>query len=89
MYTPETLFNGIMIEEGIPEEVVKELSNLGHNPHIVSGHDRAAFGRGQVISQGSWWKPDNTQVIAQGTKDGRSVFWAGSDPRADGCVAGY
>lgn len=82
MYTPASIFNAIRLEEGIPNSVVSELKALGHSAELVSGHERSMFGRGQVISQGSWWR--------SGLDDrDKQVYWAGSDPRADGLVASY
>src|SRR5690606_9529100 len=61
--------NGMVsIEEGVPEAVVQQLADMGHRVAIVRDHDRATFGRGQII-----WRHPVT-----------GVFWAGSDPRADG-----
>lgn len=82
MYTPASIFDALRVEEGIPAEVVSELKSLGHNAELVSGHSRAMFGRGQVISQGSWWRSGLNGRDKQ-------VYWAGSDPRADGLVASY
>ena len=58
----------VSIEEGVPEAVVQQLAGMGHRVAIVRDHDRATFGRGQII-----WRHPVT-----------GVFWAGSDPRADG-----
>lgn len=61
--------NGVIcIEEGIPEEVVHQLAAMGHRVTYVKGFDRSVFGRGQIILR----NPTT------------GVFWAGSDPRADG-----
>jgi gamma-glutamyltranspeptidase/glutathione hydrolase len=43
---------------------------MGHPVMPVSGHERAVFGRGQVIVR----EPET------------GVLWGGSDPRADGCA---
>jgi len=40
---------------------------------VVSGYNRATFGRGQIIRR----DPQS------------GVLWAGSDPRADGCAMGF
>jgi gamma-glutamyltranspeptidase / glutathione hydrolase len=62
------------LEDGIPKEVVEELKRRGHKLHpYVSGHERSAFGRAQII------KRDRTT----------GVLWAGSDGRADGCAMGF
>jgi gamma-glutamyltranspeptidase/glutathione hydrolase len=62
------------LEEGIGEEVVAKLREMGHPiKAVVSGYNRATFGRGQIIR-----------------RDPQSgVLWAGSDPRADGCAMGF
>jgi len=64
----------VQLEDGVDEEDVTELRRRGHS--VVSnvvGHDRAVFGRAQIIHR------DRTS----------GVLWAGSDGRADGCAMGY
>ena len=61
---------GVSLEAGIPSMVLDELSALGHAVNEVSGHERALFGRGQVILR----------------DPASEVLCAGSDPRADGCA---
>jgi gamma-glutamyltranspeptidase/glutathione hydrolase len=60
----------VALEEGIPLAVVEDLRQMGHPATPVSGHERAIFGRGQVIFREA--------------KTG--LLWGGSDPRADGCA---
>jgi gamma-glutamyltranspeptidase/glutathione hydrolase len=43
----------VALEEGIPPQVVAELAGMGHSVVSVRGHERAAFGRGQVILRGA------------------------------------
>ena len=65
----------ILLEDGITDDTIAELKELGHNVSSsspVAGHDRVVFGRGQII---------------QSKKGG--VWCAGSDPRADGLAIGY
>ena len=62
----------VFVEEGIRQETVKELRRLGHHVEVVTGHERALFGRGQVI-----------RVQEQ---EGRKVFSGGSDLRGDGAA---
>lgn len=40
--------NELFLEEGISEGVRDRLREMGHNVEILSGHERALFGRGQV-----------------------------------------
>jgi len=58
------------LEEGIPIRTMASLAAMGHPVMPVSGHERAVFGRGQVIVR----EPET------------GVLWGGSDPRADGCA---
>jgi gamma-glutamyltranspeptidase/glutathione hydrolase len=60
----------VAMEDGMPQETISGLKNMGHAMYPVSGYERALFGRGQVILRDS----------ATGT------LTAGSDPRADGCA---
>lgn len=61
------------IEDGIPAETVAELARRGHLLRLVTGYERALFGRGQIILR----DPES------------GVLTAGSDPRADGCAMTY
>jgi gamma-glutamyltranspeptidase/glutathione hydrolase len=58
------------LEHGIAEETAAALRAKGHRVSFLSGHDRAVFGRGQVILR----------------EPATGVLWGGSDPRADGCA---
>jgi gamma-glutamyltranspeptidase/glutathione hydrolase len=58
----------IALEEGMSEESIAGLQKLGHPTYLVSGYERALFGRGQVI--------------VRDAESG--VLCGGSDPRADG-----
>jgi gamma-glutamyltranspeptidase/glutathione hydrolase len=62
----------IAVEAGIGPDVVAELAKRGHDVQQVQGHQRAVFGRGQIITR----DPDS------------GVLCGGSDPRADGCAIG-
>ena len=72
------------LEEGIDETTIAGLKDLGHNVEgPVCGHDRAVFGRGQIVSL---LHPS----VRGGVSDGvEQVWWAGSDGRADGQAIGY
>lgn len=61
----------VSLEEGFPEEVVEGLRKMGHEVEIVTGWQRALFGRGQIIR-------------ALQDPNGEHVYWAGSDQRGDG-----
>ena len=52
------------------------LAAMGHDAHLVTGLGRGMFGRGQVIQK----------IVDQ---SGRTVWAAGSDPRADGHAAAH
>lgn len=62
----------VYLEEGIRDEVVQGLRELGHEVEVVRGYERGLFGRGQII---------RCHV-----EDGRCVYSAGSDPRGDGAA---
>lgn len=58
------------IEEGIPEDVVAKLKQMGHRTAVLVGNDRHWFGRGQIIKRDAENK----------------VYSAGSDLRGDGAA---
>jgi len=60
----------VSLEEGLPAETISELTRRGHEVRVVTGWERALFGRGQVIVR------DPVTGLLTG----------GSDPRADGCA---
>lgn len=60
----------VSLEEGIPRSSIAALAEMGHPVRVVSGMERALFGRGQVIYRDAQ----------------SGVLWGGSDPRADGCA---
>jgi gamma-glutamyltranspeptidase/glutathione hydrolase len=63
----------VCLEEGMPLAEMPRLAEMGHPLSHVCGHQRAIFGRGQIILRRA--------------SDG--VLCGGSDPRADGCALGY
>ena len=65
----------VFLEEGIGEEVVSGLRDLGHRVEVVSGFARSIFGRGQIIS------------VGHDAVTGHKVYSAGSDGRGDGAAA--
>jgi gamma-glutamyltranspeptidase/glutathione hydrolase len=60
----------VALESGMPEETIIGLKKMGHPVYVVSGYERALFGRGQVIL-----RDEKTGALS-----------AGSDLRADGCA---
>ena len=82
----------VYFEEGIPDAVIEKLrgkscshfsedrhlilprTEMGHDARRAAGLKRSMFGRGQVIQK-------------LNDKSGRTVWAAGSDPRADGHAA--
>ena len=77
--------NHVDFEDGFPSETIATLRSMGHDIGVLSGHQRAKFGRGQVITRGTWWSKTVDGEISKQS----NVYWAGSDPRADGIVATY
>ena len=65
-----TLVSQVALEGGIPAAAVAALAAMGHPVTVKSGHERAIFGRGQIILR----DPET------------GVLCGGSDPRADGCA---
>ncbi|KAJ3491061.1 hypothetical protein NLI96_g995 [Meripilus lineatus] len=61
----------VYLEEGISEEVLVKLQEMGHDTRRASGFQRGMLGRGQVIQR----------II---DINGERIWAAGSDPRADG-----
>ena len=62
----------VAVEEGIDSGLVRQLADRGHDVHTVRGHERALFGRGQIITR----DPQS------------GVLCGGSDLRGDGCAMG-
>lgn len=62
----------VYLEEGFGEDVVAELTKMGHQVKMVSGYGRGMFGRGQLIRKHE--------------EDGQIVYSAGSDLRGDGAA---
>jgi gamma-glutamyltranspeptidase / glutathione hydrolase len=60
----------VALEHGLPVDTINGLKERGHDIQLVSGWERALFGRGQVILR----DPET------------GVLTGGSDPRADGCA---
>jgi gamma-glutamyltranspeptidase/glutathione hydrolase len=60
----------VALESGISPAISTRLIQVGHPVRMVSGHERALFGRGQIILR----------------EAETGVLCGGSDPRADGCA---
>jgi gamma-glutamyltranspeptidase / glutathione hydrolase len=67
---PEQSDGMVSLEEGFPMQLLSDLEKMGHPVRLVSGMERALFGRGQIILRHAL----------------SGVLVGGSDPRADGCV---
>jgi gamma-glutamyltranspeptidase/glutathione hydrolase len=65
----------VALETGIPDSVIEELRKYGHRIQVYSKFQRASLGRGQIIQMRE--------------SHGRRVYWAGSEPRCDGCAMGW
>jgi gamma-glutamyltranspeptidase/glutathione hydrolase len=62
----------VNVEEGMAEETIQGLRDLGHKVEVITGFKRSMFGRGQIIRY---------------IEDmGRIVWSAGSDMRSDGAA---
>ncbi|KAJ3885429.1 gamma-glutamyltranspeptidase [Lentinula edodes] len=72
--TPGDVNSEVYFEEGISEETIAKLREMGHDARVATGFSRSMMGRGQVIQ-----KIDDAF--------GATVWAAGSDPRADGHAA--
>ncbi|CAG8557837.1 8423_t:CDS:2 [Cetraspora pellucida] len=75
--TDKSSISYISVEDGISEDVINKLRQLGHHVKVVKGFQRSMFGRGQIIEQ----KIDS--------KSGLRVWAAGSDFRGDGHAIGW
>lgn len=64
----------VFVEEGVHEDTVKGLQQLGHKVQVLYGGQRSMFGRGQVIRH-------HVDDIT-----GHIVYSGGTDPRGDGCA---
>ncbi|KAN0066506.1 hypothetical protein ACQY0O_000600 [Thecaphora frezii] len=71
MEGPNAAKSEIAVEQGLDPQVIKELRALGHDVKVIDGWSRFQFGRGQMIEK----------VV---NADGKLVWAAGSDLRADG-----
>ncbi|RVX74856.1 hypothetical protein B0A52_01133 [Exophiala mesophila] len=64
----------VFIEEGIDDNVVKVLKQMGHDIEVLKGWSRGKFGRGQIVRR----------HVDEET--GIPVYSGGSDMRGDGCA---
>ena len=78
-------YGDVKLEAGIAEAVVDVLRERGHEVRgQVTGHERAVFGRGQIIACREFWNESRATCA-----NPKRVLWAASDPRSDGCAIGY
>lgn len=63
----------LYLEEGFKPETLELLAGKGHRVMVQEGYARGGFGGGQIICR----------------HPGSGVLTAGSDPRKDGCAAGW
>lgn len=71
----KTFDRTVYLEEGIDENVARELEEMGHEIKIVRGMGRSLFGRGQIIR------------VHHDPAASQRVYSAGSDMRGDGNAA--
>lgn len=67
--------NTVYLEEGVGENVARELEGMGHEVTLVRGMGRSLFGRGQIIR------------VHSDPVEGSRLYSAGSDMRGDGNAA--
>ena len=67
------LSSSLLLEEGLPQQLVDALAARGDDVRIVSGPARSVFGKGTIIAR----EPDS------------GVLCGGADPRSDGCVMAW
>jgi len=67
---------GVILEEGVDPDVVRELQSRGHRVDIMAGLQRGGAG-GMGGAQAIYRDPDS------------GVLWGGSEPRKDGCAVGW
>lgn len=62
----------VAIEEGLSEATISRLRDMGHKLRLLSGYERAMFGRAQII-----WKYDNGVLWtgSDGRADGCALAW--------------
>ncbi|GFR16655.1 glutathione hydrolase proenzyme [Trichonephila clavata] len=73
---------GLCLEGGIDPAIVPQLESKGHNCRYFSGYKREVFGKGHVIARSRLFNPNS------GSRSSKS-WWAGADPRSDGCAMGF
>ncbi len=65
----------LMVEDSGDGSLARALESAGHRVKALSGSDRYVFGLGQII-------------MKKADAGAQPVWWAGSDPRGDGCALG-
>ncbi|KAL5594404.1 hypothetical protein BROUX41_001337 [Berkeleyomyces rouxiae] len=64
----------VSVEDGMSQETINGLKQLGHDVKVLTGYDRELFGRGQII-----------RCLVDPVEKTR-LWSAGSDPRGDGAA---
>lgn len=67
------LTSSLLLEEGLPQQLVDGLAARGHNVRTVSGPARSVFGKGTIIAR----------------EPASGVLCGGVDPRSDGAVVAW
>lgn len=70
----DVMDRSVYLEEGMSQETIRDMRKLGHQVEVVTGMNRALFGRGQIIR----WHVDPVEQ--------RGIWSAGSDQRGDGAA---
>ena len=68
--------DGVVLEEGVDQSVVKQLQHMGHTVNLMAGPQRGGSGG-----------MGGAQIISRDPESG--VLWGGSESRKDGCAIGW
>lgn len=82
----------VTYEDGIDDESMKKLKEMGHNIifPVCKDSERFVFGRGHIVKL---FSINNTQIVQQNQQNQQNnqtyVWVSGADPRSDGCALAY
>ncbi|CAN8002860.1 unnamed protein product, partial [Ixodes hexagonus] len=80
--------DGLVLEEGLPSEVIQELKKRGHKfIDTKRGAARRQMGFAHVVTRGSWW--NQARGSSSFTANPDDFLWFGSDPRCDAAAMAY